>query len=108
MSGGWPALAAAILCEVGGTVALRAAAGGRRAWYVAVVAGYLLSFRCLGLALGAGMPLGVAYGVWAAVGVALTALAGRVFFGERLTRLSVLGIACVVVGVVLVEAGGAG
>ncbi|MBR7503027.1 hypothetical protein KCW65_23395, partial [Mycobacterium tuberculosis] len=52
-----------------------------------------------------GFPLGVAYGIWAATGVALTALAGRVLFRERLTRVMIAGIALIIVGVLLIEVG---
>ena len=51
------------------------------------------------------MPLGVAYGIWAAAGVALTAIGSRVFFKEPLTRVMVLGIALIMAGVLLVELG---
>lgn len=35
----------------------------------------------ISLALRLGMPVGVAYGIWSACGVALVALAARVLFG---------------------------
>lgn len=116
----WLLLAVAIAAEVAGTLSLRVAtvgpsapaaaapgspARGRPRWYVAVVAGYLLSFTMLALSLRAGMPLGVAYGVWTAVGVALVAIAGRVLFRERFTWMMALGVALIAGGVLLVEAG---
>ena len=52
------------------------------------------------------MPLGVAYGTWAAAGVALTAIGSRVLFGEALTRRMAVGIALIMVGVLLLELGG--
>jgi small multidrug resistance pump len=101
-------LIAAIVSEVGGTLCLRAAATGRRSWYAAVAAGYAAAFVLLLLALRKGMPLGIAYGVWAATGVALTAVASRFLFGEPLTRRMLSGIAIIVVGVLLIEVGSAG
>ena len=52
-----------------------------------------------------GLPIGIAYGVWAACGVALTAIFARLFLREPLTRTMACGILVIVVGVWLVEAG---
>lgn len=98
-------LAVAILCEVGGTVALRMVSVGSRLWWLGVAAGYLVAFSLLGVVLAQGMPLGVAYGIWAATGVALTALISRVFFKEPLTWVMALGLALIVGGVLLIETG---
>ena len=69
------------------------------------VVGYLISFTMLSLALSHGIPLGVAYGVWSAAGIALTAVLGRVLFREPLTWVMGLGIVFIVGGVVMVEVG---
>ncbi|GAA3705068.1 multidrug efflux SMR transporter [Zhihengliuella alba] len=100
----WLYLGLAILGEVTGTLALRAAVddGG---WTALAVAGYVVAFALLGLTLRAGMPVGVAYGVWGASGVALTAVAGALLFGEALGTTAVAGLALIVVGVVLIESG---
>lgn len=100
-------LAAAILSEVVATLALRVAATSRPVLYVAVVIGYAAAFAMLAASLRHGMPLGVAYGIWTASGVALTAVASRMLFGEALTAKMVGGIALIAVGVLLVEMGGA-
>ena len=52
-----------------------------------------------------GVSLGVAYGIWAASGVALTAILARVIFHEPLTRTMALGILFIAVGVLTVEIG---
>lgn len=101
----WALLVGAVLAEVAGTLALRAAAHGRRAWTVVVVVGYLLAFVALSGALARGVPLGVAYGIWTAMGVALTAVASHVLFDEPLTPIAVTGIALIAAGVLLVETG---
>lgn len=100
----WMLMAGAVVCEVTGTLSLRAAIDDRR-WYAAVAVGYLSAFTLLALTLAAGMPLGVAYGVWTAAGVALTAIFSRLLFNEPLTRVMVLGIVLIMVGVLLVELG---
>ncbi|WIE80231.1 SMR family transporter [Curtobacterium sp. MCSS17_016] len=102
---GWVLLAIAIVTEVGATISLKLATDGKRIWYVAVVAGYLIAFSLLAVALTLGLPIGVAYGIWAATGVALTAVLGRVLFREPLTALMLGGIALIIVGVFLVELG---
>jgi small multidrug resistance pump len=102
----WVYLAAAILSEVGGTISLRIATSGRVGLYAVTTVGYVASFVFLSLALHGGLGLGVAYGIWAAVGVALTALASKYLFSEALTPLMALGIALIIGGVLLVEVGG--
>lgn len=102
---GWVLLVAAVLTEVSATVGLRVASAGRPRWYLLVVVGYLLAFTALSGALAHGVPLGVAYGIWTALGVALTAIASRMLFGEPLTRPMIVGLVLIMVGVLLVEIG---
>lgn len=102
---GWVYLAIAILCEVAGTLSLRVASTGRKAWYAAVAVGYAIAFVLLSLTLAHGIGLGVTYGIWAAAGVALTAIASKVFFKESLTFVMTFGIGLVIVGVLLIETG---
>jgi small multidrug resistance pump len=103
----WLALAGAILVEVVATLSLRASDGFRRKlWIAPVVAGYLVSFYLLWLSLSLGMPVGVAYGVWTACGVALVALIARVLFAEPLTWIMALGIVLIVAGVLTIEMAG--
>lgn len=103
----WLHLVLAILTEVSATLSLRMASqpGAHRGWYAAVAGGYLAAFVFLSLALHGGLGVGVAYGIWAATGVALTALASRFLFGEPLTRVMLLGVALIVAGVLLIELG---
>lgn len=104
----WLLLAAAIVTEVAATLSLRASEGGRKKlWLIPVVAGYGAAFTLLALTLSAGMAVGVAYGVWAACGVALTAIAGRFLFKEPLTWIMGAGIALIIGGVLLIEVGAA-
>ncbi|HEX2903510.1 MAG TPA: SMR family transporter [Jatrophihabitans sp.] len=98
----WPLLGAAVLTEVAATLALK---GSLRhpAWYLFVVAGYLSAFALLAGVLRRGVPLGVAYGVWGACGVILTAVLGSLLYGERLTAVTALGMALIIGGVLVVE-----
>ncbi len=99
-------LVLAVVAEVTGTLSLRESRGLRRPGWVAATAGaYLLALGLLAVVLQRGMPVGVAYGVWAALGIVLTAVAGRVLFRDPLTTQMVVGMAVVLAGVALVELG---
>ena len=104
----WWTLAGAIVIEVFATLSLRASDGFRKkVWIAPVVVGYLASFYLLWLTLGLGMPVGIAYGVWTACGVALVAVIARFLFSEPLTWLMLLGIGLIVGGVLTIELAGA-
>ncbi len=100
----WLYLAAAIVTEVAGSLSLKAALE-HPAFYAVVAVGYTTAFALLWLTLREGMPVGVAYGVWAAFGVALTALLSALIFGEALTPVMLVGIGLVIAGVLCVELG---
>ena len=104
----WVLLAGAIVSEVTATVCLRLSAGFSRALpSVVVVAGYLAAFALLSQVLKRGLPVGVAYGIWSAVGVALVALVGVLFLDEALTWLQVVGLLLVMAGVAALQLGAA-
>ena len=104
----WWALAGAILIEVLATLSLRASDGFRRkGWIAPVTLGYLASFYLLWWSLSLGMPVGIAYGIWTACGVALVAVIARFLFAEPLTWVMVAGIALIVAGVLTIELAGA-
>ena len=104
----WLALFAGILLEVFSTLALRASDGFRkRGWIAPVLIGYIFSFSLVWLALHLGMPVGIAYGVWSACGVALVALLARLLFAEPLTPLMLVGITLIIAGVLTIELSGA-
>lgn len=100
----WLLLAGAILAEVTATLSLRGALD-QPPLYVVVVLGYALSFVFLALVLRRGMGLGVAYGIWGASGVVLTAAFSALLFGESLTALKIAGIVLIAAGVAVVEIG---
>ena len=103
----WVLLALAIASEVTATLSLRASEGlRRRRWIPVIVVGYLAAFVLLGTILAMGMPVGVAYGIWAAAGVAVTAVLGRVIFKDHFSAMMAVGVALIVVGVALIEFGG--
>ncbi|MFK4760101.1 MULTISPECIES: DMT family transporter [unclassified Microbacterium] len=102
----WLLLAGAIVTEVAATMSLRASEGLRKKrWIAPVAVFYISAFSLLTIALAQGMPVGIAYGIWAASGVALTAVGARVFFKERLTWRMIAGIVLIAVGVFVIELG---
>jgi small multidrug resistance pump len=104
----WLLLALAIASEVTATLSLRASEGLRRKrWIPVIVVGYLAAFTLLGTILALGMPVGVAYGIWAAAGVAVTAVLGRLIFKDHFSVMMAIGVALIAVGVSLIEFGGA-
>ncbi|MEE1618484.1 DMT family transporter [Brachybacterium sp. J153] len=100
----WLLLVGAILSEVTATLSLRGALD-HPALYVVVVVGYVTTFVLLAQVLRRGMGLGVAYGLWGASGVVLTAGASAVLFGESLTALTISGFVLIAAGVAVVELG---
>jgi small multidrug resistance pump len=100
----WVLLLGAIATEVTGTLSLRAFQD-HRGWLVLVVIGYVASFLLLARVLRLGMPIGVAYGIWGALGTAATAVLGSMIFGDPFTTAVVAGIALIIGGVLLIEFG---
>jgi small multidrug resistance pump len=100
----WALLAGAIFTEVAATLSLRASVD-HSAWLAVVITGYVVSFVMLTLVLRAGMPVGVAYGIWGALGTAVTAVLAAALFGDPFTWPIVAGIGLIIVGVLLVEFG---
>ena len=96
----WIYLALAILFEVVGTVSLKLSDGLTRLVPALVVApAYLASFALLALTLKT-MPVSVAYAIWAALGTALVAVVGIVYFREAAGVLKLACLALIIVGVV--------
>jgi small multidrug resistance pump len=102
----WMLLGGAIISEVTATLSLKRALD-HPMFYSIVALGYLVAFVLLSLTLRQGLGIGVAYGVWAALGVGLTAIGSRFFFGEPLTGVMIAGLALIIGGVLLVELGSA-
>lgn len=99
----WFYLSIAILSEVIATSALKATEDFTRLGpSLLVAAGYAFAFYFLTLTLRF-IPVGVAYAIWAGVGVALVALAGWLFYGQTLGLPALAGIALIIAGVVVLN-----
>ena len=104
---GYVFLGLAIVGEVVATTFLKFTSGERQVWwaYPIVGVGYIFAFAMLSLTLSRGVPLGIAYALWAGIGVVLVALISWIAFHESLTWLQVIGMGLVVAGAILVELG---
>ncbi|NWN83101.1 MAG: multidrug efflux SMR transporter [Halomonas sp.] len=96
-------LALAIVAEVVATTALKASTGFTRLWpTVIVVVGYGLAFYLLALVLRS-IPVGIAYALWAGLGIVLVTVAGILFYGEKPDLPALLGIAMIIGGVSVIQ-----
>ena len=96
-------LVLAIVAEVIATSALKASIGFTRPLpSIIVVVGYGLAFYLLSLVLRT-LPVGVAYAIWAGLGIVLVTLVGIVVFGEKPDLPAVMGIGLIVAGVVMLQ-----
>jgi small multidrug resistance pump len=97
----------AIACELIGTTALKLTQGGERpVWFIAVACGYTAAFVLFSRAL-TSFPLGIAYAMWAGLGIVGSTVIGFMLFREPLSWTSLSGILVILAGVVLVNLGNA-
>lgn len=93
----------AVVAEVVATSALKASAGFTKPLpSFLVVVGYALAFYLLGRVLTV-VPVGVAYAIWAGLGIVLVSLVGMLMFKERPDAPAVIGIGLIVAGVVVLQ-----
>ncbi|MDQ1020482.1 DMT family transporter [Streptomyces afghaniensis] len=104
---GYLLLAGAIAAEVGATTAMKYSEGfSRLGPSLLTLLGYLVSFALLAQTLKT-VSVGTAYAIWAGVGTAAIATIGFVYLGEGVTVAKTAGIALIIVGVVVLNLGGA-
>ena len=96
-------LAIAIVAEVLATSALKESQGFSKLLpTLLVMAGYGASFYFLSLVLQT-IPIGVAYALWAGLGIVMITLVGVVVFGQKMDLAAILGIALIISGVVVLR-----
>ncbi|ADP96722.1 SMR family transporter [Marinobacter adhaerens] len=99
----WIFLGVAIVAEVIATTGLKASEGFTRLWpSLLVIAGYTIAFYFLSLTLKE-IPVGVAYAIWAGMGVVLVALIGWLIYGQALDAATVIGMALIITGVAVIN-----
>lgn len=102
----WLLVAASVVAEVIGTVALKYSDGFSRLVPSGTAAAcYALAIWLMAVAMRQ-LDMGITYAVWAASGTAATALVGIAFFGEQAGIIKMLGLVFVVGGVVMLNLGG--
>lgn len=99
----WLLLAIAIVFETLGTTALKASDGMTRLLPASgAVVAYALSFWLLSLVLRV-IPVGVAYAIWAGLGICLIAFLGWIIFGQKLDMAALIGISLIIAGILVIN-----
>lgn len=102
----WVLLCIAIAAEIFGTLSLKASDGlSKLTPSLGVVIGYATAFTLMAMSLKK-LDVGLTYAIWSGVGIIGAAIGGVVFFDQQLSRMSILGMAIIIVGVVLMNLGG--
>lgn len=96
-------LALAIISEVTGSTFLVKSEGLTRVGpSIVVVITFCIAFYLLSQVIKV-IPLGIAYAIWAGVGIVLTALIGYFVFRQTLDLAALIGIALIVSGVIVIN-----
>jgi small multidrug resistance pump len=96
-------LAIAIVAEVIATASMKAVKGlSTPIPLLLVIVGYLTALFMLTLVVRT-IPVGIAYAIWAGLGIVLVSIAALVIYGQRLDLPAVLGMGLIVAGVVVIQ-----
>lgn len=99
----WLFLSIAIVGEVIATSSLKSSEGFTRLLpSLLVVAGYGVAFYFLSLSLKT-IPVGIAYAVWAGLGIVLVAGIGWLLHGQKLDAWALLGMSLIISGVAVLN-----
>jgi small multidrug resistance pump len=103
----WVLLSIAIAAEILGTLSLKASDGLSKLWpSLGVLIGYALAFTLMAISLKK-LDVGITYAIWSGVGIIGAAIGGVIFFDQQLSRMTIVGMAIIIVGVVVMNLGGA-
>ena len=96
-------LALAICAEVIATTSMKAVKGLSTPLPLAlVIVGYSIAFWMLTLVV-RDIPVGIAYAVWAGMGIVMVSIAALVIYGQKLDGPAIAGMALIVMGVVVIQ-----
>lgn len=99
----WLFLGVAIVAEVVATSALKSSDGfSRLIPSIIVILGYVLAFYFLSLTLKV-IPIGVAYAIWAGLGIVLIALVSWAVYGQKLDLPAIAGMTLIIMGVAVIN-----
>jgi small multidrug resistance pump len=100
---GYIYLAIAIAAEVVATTSMKAISGFSKPLpLILVITGYGLAFWMLTLVVRS-IPVGVAYAIWAGLGIVLVSIAAAVLYDQKLDLPAMLGMGLIVAGVVVIQ-----
>jgi len=103
----WVLLSIAIAAEILGTLSLKASDGLSKLWpSLGVLFGYATAFTLMAISL-KNLDVGITYAIWSGVGIIGAAIGGVIFFDQQLSRMTIVGMAIIIVGVVVMNLGGA-
>ncbi|MFM9277463.1 DMT family transporter [Paenibacillus jiagnxiensis] len=101
-------LAISIIGELIGTSMLKASEGFSKLYpTIFTIVAFGISFFCLSLTLKT-LPLNMTYAIWSGVGAVATVLISVLIWKEKINTGSIVGIALIVIGVVILNLFGAG
>lgn len=99
----WLFLSIAIVGEIIGTSFLKSSDGFAKLGPTLISIGsYAVAFYFLSLTLRT-VPVGIAYAIWAGVGIVLIAAVGYVFHGQKLDLPASIGIGLILTGVIIIN-----
>ena len=103
----WILLSIAIAAEIFGTLSLKASDGLSKLMpSLGVLLGYATAFTLMAMSLKK-LDVGITYAIWSGVGIIGAAIGGVVFFDQHLSRMTMIGMAIIITGVVVMNLGGA-
>jgi len=103
----WILLSIAIAAEIFGTLSLKASDGLSKLMpSLGVLIGYATAFTLMAMSLKK-LDVGITYAIWSGVGIIGAAIGGVVFFDQHLSRMTMIGMAIIITGVVVMNLGGA-
>ncbi|VXC15440.1 multidrug resistance protein; DLP12 prophage [Pseudomonas sp. 8Z] len=100
---GYLYLAIAIAAEVIATTSMKAIDGFNKPLpLLLVIGGYAIAFWMLTLVVRS-IPVGIAYAIWAGLGIVLVSIAALVLYQQKLDLPAILGMGLIVSGVVVIQ-----
>lgn len=100
---GYIYLAIAIAAEVIATTSMKAIDGFNKPLpLILVIGGYAIAFWMLTLVVRS-IPVGIAYAIWAGLGIVLVSIAALVLYQQKLDAPAVMGMGLIVSGVVVIQ-----
>ncbi len=93
----------AIVVEIFSTTSLKYTDGFKRPIpTILVLSGYAISFYCLSIVVET-IPVGIAYALWCGLGIIGTSIAAFFLYGQRLNRMSLVGMSFILAGTVIMR-----